>query len=178
MTEEMLQVILVDEEDNQTGMLEKMEAHRQGLLHRAFSIFICNQNGEMLLQKRAISKYHSGGLWTNACCSHPFLNEDTGKAAHRRLKEELGFDCELEEIFDFIYEAPLDHGLTEHEFDHVFIGHYELLPEWNTEEVSACEYFSVEEIQSWLQTMPEVFTAWFKIAFPLFVDYLQAKQGV
>ena len=105
--------------------MEKMEAHKKGLLHRAFSVFIFNGKGEMLLQQRALNKYHSGGLWTNACCSHPMPGEKTEDAADRRLKEELGFETPLEKIFDFVYKAEFDNGLTEYEFDHVFAGEYE-----------------------------------------------------
>ena len=118
-------VILVNEHDDMVGIMDKMEAHQQGLLHRAFSIFIFNTKGEMLLQQRAFSKYHSGGLWTNACCSHPLPGEKTEDAAQRRLKEEIGFETSLEKIFDFVYKAAFENGLTEHEFDHVFAGEYE-----------------------------------------------------
>ena len=117
-----MDVILVDEHDVQTGTMEKMEVHQKALLHRAFSIFIFNEKGEMLLQKRADRKYHSAGLWTNACCSHPKPGEETLAAAEIRLQEEMGFNTELKKAFDFIYKAPFDNGLTEYEFDHVFIG--------------------------------------------------------
>ena len=129
------EVILVDEQDQEIGVMEKMEAHRQGLLHRAFSVFIFNEKGEMLLQQRSLDKYHSGGLWTNACCSHPRPGEDIQRAAQRRLHEELGFVTSIEEIFDFIYKSPFDNGLTEHEFDHVFIGVYDDVIEPNQKEV-------------------------------------------
>src|SRR4030095_7998604 len=119
------EVILVDQEDRPSGTAEKMEAHRKGLLHRAFSVFIFNSKGEMLLQQRALSKYHSGGLWTNACCSHPAPGEKTKDGAIRRLNEELGFETPVEKVFDFVYKAEFDNGLTEHEFDHVFAGEYE-----------------------------------------------------
>jgi len=120
----MEQVILVNEQDEQVGIMEKMQAHREGKLHRAFSVFIFNNKREMLLQQRALNKYHSGGLWTNACCSHPKPNESTEAAAKRRLKEELGFETTLEKNFDFTYKADFENGLTEYEFDHVFSGVY------------------------------------------------------
>ena len=122
---ELTQVILVDVNDRQIGIMEKMKAHQQGSLHRAFSVFIFNKKGEMLLQQRALNKYHSGGLWTNACCSHPLPGEETIAAAKRRLQEELGFEIPVEKVFDFVYKADFDNGLTEHEFDHVYVGEFE-----------------------------------------------------
>src|SRR6186713_1579239 len=115
-------VILVSEHDDMVGIMDKMEAHKQGLLHRAFSVFIFNSKGEMLLQQRAFNKYHSGGLWTNACCGHPSPGEQTVAAARRRLMEEMGFTTGLEELFDFTYQHAFENGLTEHEYDHVFAG--------------------------------------------------------
>jgi isopentenyl-diphosphate Delta-isomerase len=161
------QVILVDKDDNRVGVCEKMAAHQEGLLHRAFSIFIFNAKGEMLLQQRAISKYHSGGLWTNACCSHPAPGEETDAAAQRRLTEEMGFDVPLEKIFDFKYRADLDNNLIEHEFDHVFVGTYEGDISYNKEEVMDYCYKDVEQISQSLQSHPQKYTAWFHIAFPL-----------
>ena len=162
----MEQVILVDEQDRQVGVMEKMEAHEKALLHRAFSVFIFKSNGEMLLQQRAISKYHSGGLWTNACCSHPRSNEETIAAAKRRLKEEMGFDTTLEKVFDFTYKAVFDNGLTEHEFDHVFVGTYNGVIDANEKEVHAFEYKSMELIKAELESKNDHYTAWFHIAFP------------
>src|SRR5687768_14206462 len=135
-------VILVNEQDEPVGTMEKLEAHQKGLLHRAFSVFVVNKNGEMLLQQRAQDKYHSGGLWTNTCCSHPLPGENVLDASHRRLMEEMGFDCPLREIFSFTYRAEFDNGLTEHEFDHVFFGEYdgEVIPD--TAEVQATRYLS------------------------------------
>jgi isopentenyl-diphosphate Delta-isomerase len=158
-------VILVNESDNQIGTQEKIEAHEQANLHRAFSIFIFNTTGEMLLQQRAKEKYHSGGLWTNACCSHPRPGEETINAAHRRLKEEMGFDCELQEAFHFIYKTKFDHGLTEHELDHVFIGQYEgkIFP--NPDEVEDYKWINLESLKKEMEEKPELFTSWFKIAF-------------
>jgi len=159
-------VILVDENDDMVGTMGKMEAHKQDLLHRAFSIFIFNSKGEMLLQQRAITKYHSGGLWTNACCSHPMPGEKTQDAAQRRLMEELGFETPIEKIFDFTYKAEFDNGLTEHEFDHVFAGEYEGELEINPDEVNDFVYKEVSAIKNEMQTEPQKFTAWFHIAFP------------
>ena len=163
---EKTQVILVDEHDEVTGAMDKMDAHRQGVLHRAFSIFIFNTRGEMLLQQRAVSKYHSAGLWTNACCSHPMPGETTIGAAQRRLMEELGFDTPIEEIFDFMYKAEFENGLTEHELDHVFAGEYEGQLKINPAEVNDVCYRNTSEIKSMLQTHPQKFTAWFHVAFP------------
>lgn len=165
-------VILVDENDEPIGTMEKMEVHQKALLHRAFSVFIFNDKGEILLQKRANKKYHSGGLWTNACCSHPKPGEETLAAAKKRLYEEMGFDIGLKKVFDFIYKAPFDNGLTEYEFDHVFIGTYdgEIFPD--AEEVSDYCYKSVEEVKRSIQTHPQKYTEWFKIAFPKMEEYL------
>ncbi|HEV8286817.1 MAG TPA: isopentenyl-diphosphate Delta-isomerase [Chitinophagaceae bacterium] len=160
------QVILVDENDNALGSMEKMEAHLKGLRHRAFSIFIFNPAGEMLLQKRASKKYHSAGLWSNACCSHPYPGEETKLAALRRLNEELGFNTPLEKIFDFIYQASFENGLVENEFDHVFVGEYEGDIKINSEEVSDYSFKSMKEIKQDLFNVPERYTAWFHIAFP------------
>jgi isopentenyl-diphosphate delta-isomerase len=171
-----MDVILVDEHDVQTGTMEKMEVHQKALLHRAFSIFIFNDKGEMLLHKRAEKKYHSAGLWTNACCSHPKPGEDTLAAAEIRLQEEMGFNTELNKAFDFIYKAPFDNGLTEYEFDHVFIGNYDgdIIP--NAEEVSDYCFKPVEEIKNSLQSHPQKYTEWFKIAFPKMEAYLETMS--
>jgi isopentenyl-diphosphate Delta-isomerase len=172
-----MEVILVDEHDVQTGTMEKMEVHQKALLHRAFSVFVFNDKGEMLLHKRADKKYHSGGLWTNACCSHPRPGEETAVAAALRLQEEMGFNTTLTKAFDFIYKAPFDNGLTEHEFDHVFIGTYEgkILP--NAEEVSDYCFKSVEEIKNSIQSHPQKYTEWFKIAFPKMEAYLETVSN-
>lgn len=159
-------VILVNERDEPTGIMEKMEAHRKAVLHRAFSIFIFNNKGEMLLQQRALGKYHSGGLWTNACCSHPAPGEETPNAAMRRLHEEMGFTTSLEKIFDFVYRYEFEHGLTEHEFDHVFIGIYDGKISPDPMEVKDYCYKGLEEIHATLQSHPQKYTAWFGIAFP------------
>lgn len=164
-------VILVNEADVQTGVMEKMEAHKQALLHRAFSVFIFNKKGEMLLQQRALQKYHSGGLWTNACCSHPRPGEDTLQAALRRLNEEMGFGTALEEIFSFTYKSPYDNGLTEYEFDHVFSGQYDDLISPDPREVSGYCFRSMEQIASDLQAFPDKYTSWFHLAFPMILKW-------
>jgi isopentenyl-diphosphate delta-isomerase len=160
------QVILVNEQDEPTGTMEKMEAHKKGLLHRAFSVFIFNDKGELLLQRRALNKYHSGGLWTNSCCSHPQPGEETVIAAQRRLKEEMGFTTPLEKIFDFVYKAEFNNGLAEYEFDHVFAGKYEGTINFNKEEVMDYCYKSLADVRNSLQEHPDKFTSWFHIAFP------------
>lgn len=158
-------VILVDENDVPRGIMEKMEAHRKGELHRAFSIFVFNSNNELLLQRRALNKYHSGGLWSNTCCSHPLPDENIKESAHKRLQEEMGFDCILNNSFHFIYKTELDNGLIEHEFDHVFIGHYDNNPIINTEEAMDWKYMAIDEIKENLKINPEQYTVWFKIIF-------------
>jgi isopentenyl-diphosphate delta-isomerase len=159
-------VILVNEQDKPLGSMEKMEAHKAGLLHRAFSIFVFNSNGELLLQQRAQSKYHSGGLWTNTCCSHPQPGEDTNEAAKKRLQEEMGFTTELIKVFDFTYKAAMENGLIEHEFDHVFAGNYDGPVPFNSEEVMDWSFMSIDELRSQLASHPQKFTSWFLLAFP------------
>ncbi len=157
-------VICVDELDQPTGSMEKMEAHLRGCLHRAFSIFIYNSEGKMLLQRRAADKYHSGGLWTNACCSHPAPEEALEETIHRRLLEEMGFDCSLREIHQFLYKASLDHGLVEHEYDHVFVGTYDGEVFLNPEEADDYKWMSIEELRNDVCERPELYTIWFRIA--------------
>ena len=157
-------VILVDENDNQTGTEEKIAAHEKALLHRAFSIFVFNNKGELLLQKRAGTKYHCGGLWTNTVCSHPRDGESLNHAAHRRLGEEMGFDCEVLEIFEFVYKKKFDNGLSEHEYDHVFIGKFDGQPIPNPVEVEDIKWMSINEIKEDIEKNPENYTYWFKIA--------------
>jgi isopentenyl-diphosphate delta-isomerase len=173
----MEEVILVNERDEQVGSMEKMEAHRKGTLHRAFSVFIFNNRNEMLLQQRALTKYHSAGLWTNACCSHPRPGEDTDAAALRRIKEELGFTTPLTKIFDFHYHAPFDNGLTEHEFDHVYVGTYTGKVDPNSAEVKDYCYKNLEELSATMQSHPQKYTAWFRIAYPKVADWLKNKEG-
>jgi len=170
-------VILVDEQDQVLGTMEKMEAHRQGALHRAFSVFIFDSKGRMLLQQRAAQKYHGGLLWTNACCSHPYPSEVTMSAAHRRLGEELGFDTSLTEIFSFTYKAQVENNLIEHEFDHVFAGEYEgeIVP--NPAEVANYCYSALEEIKSAIHDHPNKFTSWFRIVFPQIETWWQQQYN-
>jgi isopentenyl-diphosphate Delta-isomerase len=163
---ELQQVVLVDENDEVLGVMEKMEAHQKALLHRAFSVFVFNSKGEMLLQQRAAHKYHSPGLWTNACCSHPQPGEETAAAAIRRLQEEMGFVIPVQKVFDFVYKAAFDNGLTEYEFDHVFAGEYEGPVLFNADEVQDICYKAMPEISNSLQTHPQKYTAWFHLAFP------------
>jgi len=159
-------VILVNDQDDSIGTMEKMEAHEKGVLHRAFSVFLFNEKGEMLLQQRAKDKYHSGGLWTNTCCSHPRPKESTLHAATRRLMEEMGIETQVHEIFQFIYKAKLDRGLIEHELDHVFFGHFDGEFEINKDEVESARYISKKELLAEVDSAPESFTEWFKIALP------------
>ena len=160
------EVILVNENDEQIGVMEKMEAHQKGLLHRAFSIFIFNEKGEMLLQQRAASKYHSGGKWSNACCSHPRPGEELQAAAERRLREELGFDTTLKKIFEFSYKIEFENGLTENEIDHVFAGQYGGIINLNQDEVQDYRFKSLPEIKHSLQIKPATYSKWFSLAFP------------
>jgi isopentenyl-diphosphate Delta-isomerase len=171
------EVILVNEQDEEVGQMEKMEAHQKALLHRAFSVFIFNSKEEMLLQQRAIKKYHSGGLWTNACCSHPKPGESTKNGAERRLSEELGFTTALEKIFHFTYKHRFDNGLTEFEFDHVFIGHYDgkIIPE--KEEASDYCFMSLDAIESSLNSHPQKFTPWFHIVLPLLKNWMRDRDS-
>jgi isopentenyl-diphosphate delta-isomerase len=157
-------VVLVDEQDNAIGTMEKQQAHVEGVLHRAFSIFIFNSDKKLLLQKRASSKYHCGGMWTNTCCSHPRETENTIDAAHRRLQEEMGMQCELKPIFSFVYKAEFENGLTEYEFDHVFFGESNQTPTLNLEEVEDFRYVGMEELQIEINENPAHFTPWFLIA--------------
>ena len=161
----MEQVILVDEKDNPIGLMEKQAAHVTPHLHRAFSVFVFNSKGELLMQQRALSKYHSPGLWTNTCCSHPHAGETLEEATSRRLMEEMGMTCEMHEVYTFIYKAPVGQGLTEHEFDHVFIGHSDDIPCINTDEVASWKYMSLNELSKDIQFHPELYTEWFKITF-------------
>jgi len=157
-------VILVDEQGNEIGSMEKIEAHEKALLHRAFSIFVFNDAGQMMLQQRAISKYHSPGLWTNTCCSHPRPGESLPEATDRRIMEEMGFQCDMREVFSFIYQAPFDHGLTEHELDHVFMGLYNDDPVINPDEVGEWKWMDVDELLVDVKETPADYTVWFKIA--------------
>ncbi|RLI98564.1 MAG: isopentenyl-diphosphate delta-isomerase [Candidatus Aenigmatarchaeota archaeon] len=171
-------VILVDEDDNEKGTEEKMKAHEGGgRLHRAFSIFIFNDNGEMLLQKRASSKYHCGGLWTNTCCSHPRPGESLEEAAHRKLKQEMGFDTGLEEVVSFVYRASFENGLTEHELDHVFVGRYKGDPELNPEEAEDFRWMKPQDVKKDVEENPDKYTPWFKIILNKVIEWHDSKQG-
>lgn len=166
----MEQVILVDTNDNPLGLMEKMEAHEKGLLHRAFSVFILNSKGELLLQQRAFSKYHSAGLWTNTCCSHQRQGETNLEAGKRRLMEEMGMEVPLEEVFSFIYKAPFDNGLTEHELDYVLVGYSDQEPNINPDEVASWKWLPLNEIQNDILKNPKNYTEWFKIIFKKFFE--------
>ena len=166
-------VILVDKNDNQVGLMPKLEAHQKGLLHRAFSICIFNSKYELLLQKRASSKYHSGGLWTNTCCSHPREGEETLDAANRRLIEEMGIQTSLRKVHDFIYRAELDNDLTEHEFDHVFYGVYNEDPVINKDEADDFKWIDMGLLNEDIKINGDNYTVWFKIAFEYFYNYLK-----
>ncbi len=172
----MEEVILVNEQDAGVGSMEKMEAHRKGILHRAFSIFIFNERGEMLLQQRASSKYHSGGLWTNACCGHPRPGESTEAGAVRRLNEELNFAVPLTKIFDFTYSASFSNGLTENEFDHVFVGRFSDQIQPNPTEVQDYCFRKMDDLAANMLSHPHKYTAWFCIAFPLLERWLQQNK--
>ncbi len=167
-------VVLVNEQDQQIGIMEKMAAHIVPRLHRAISIFIFKSKGELLLQQRALSKYHSPGLWTNTCCSHPRNGETLQEATARRLKEEMGMTCDMHEVFTFIYKAPVGLGLTEHEFDHVWFGQSDEEPEINHEEVEAWEYMSISDIEADMKQHPECYTEWFKISFEEIMKHRQS----
>jgi len=163
-------IIQVDENNREIAPIEKLEAHRRGLLHRAFSILIFNDQKQLLLQKRNGAKYHSGGLWTNSCCSHPNHGEGLKEAAHRRLQEELGFDCELEEVFSFSYRAELDNGLVENEHDHVFIGRYDGPVHPNKDEIEDIRWVNLEEVQVGIQANPQQYTYWFRHLMQHYAD--------
>jgi isopentenyl-diphosphate delta-isomerase len=167
------QVILVDTSDRIVGVAEKLQAHREGLLHRAFSVFVLNSQGQLLLQKRAEHKYHSGGLWTNTCCSHPRPHELILDAAHRRLQEEMGFDCELQAMFSFVYHAKLDHDLTEYEFDHVILGYSDREPVPNRDEAEDWRWIDLETLQTNICDHPEFYTYWLRDCYDRFVRALE-----
>lgn len=156
---------MVDKDDKEIGMGDKLEVHQKGLTHRAFSIFIFNSDGELMLQKRNKAKYHSGGLWTNTCCSHPRAGEDLSVAIHRRLKEEMGFDTELTEKFTFHYRAEFDNGLIEDEIDHVYFGYYDGDPELNPDEAEDWKWISLDDLRTDIDKSPSKYTAWMKEIF-------------
>ena len=166
-------VILVNENDDQIGTMPKMEAHEKAVLHRAFSVFIVNNNNEIMLQQRAHHKYHSPLLWTNTCWSHQREGETNIQAGTRRLFEEMGFVTDIKELFHFIYKAPFDNGLTEHELDHVLIGYYNEDPVINLDEVESWKWMKIEAIKLDMINNPDKYTVWFKIIFDEFYHYLE-----
>lgn len=170
------EVILVTPEDKVLGTMPKMEAHKKAVLHRAFSVFVMNKEGKILLQQRAAHKYHSPLLWTNTCCSHQRMGETNIGAGRRRLMEEMGFDTELTELFSFIYKAPFDNGLTEHELDHVLLGRYDGDPDINPEEVAAWKWMDLRAVKQDLEQQPELYTAWFRIIFDRFYDHMRQDK--
>jgi isopentenyl-diphosphate delta-isomerase len=170
-------VILVDVNDNELGVMEKMKAHEEGLLHRAFSVFVFNSNGEVLLQQRNKNKYHSGGLWSNTCCSHPKPGESISDAANRRLREEMGMEADLLHAFSFVYKSDLDNELTEHELDHVFLGETNSLPKMNKDEVEDYRYVSIEYLKEDIKNNPDHYTEWLKICFDNLLKYRKNEQS-
>jgi len=173
MMDDLHYLILVDENDQVLGKMEKLEVHQRGLLHRAFSLFIFNTKGQLLLQQRADEKYHSPGLWTNTCCSHPVFGEELADAVSRRLREELGMQAPSQHAFSFIYHITFDNGLTEHEFDNVFVGVSDDVPNPDPREVKHWKYMKPEEIALDLKASPESYTEWFKLCFERTIDYYQ-----
>ncbi|MFT4781906.1 MAG: isopentenyl-diphosphate delta-isomerase [Psychroserpens sp.] len=170
------QVILVNDKDEQIGTMPKLEAHEKAVLHRAFSIFIFNDKNELMVQQRAKHKYHSPLLWTNTCCSHQRVGESNLQAGKRRLMEEMGFAVDLKETISFIYKAPFDNGLTEHEFDHVMVGHFNSEPTINPEEVEAWKWMTLEAVKIDIELNPELYTEWFKIIFDKFYEHINITK--
>lgn len=169
-------VILVNRNDEQIGLMPKLEAHEKAVLHRAFSVFVLNDKNEIMLQQRAQHKYHSSLLWTNTCCSHQRDGETNIQAGSRRLFEEMGFKISLKELFHFIYKAPFDNGLTEHELDHVMIGYYNEEPVINTAEVERWKWMDIEEVRNDMLLHPELYTVWFKIIFDQFYHFIEEHK--
>lgn len=165
-------VILVNEKDEQIGLMPKMEAHKKALLHRAFSVFVFNEKNELMIQQRAFEKYHSPGLWTNTCCSHQREGESNVEAGKRRLQEEMGFVTDLKDTVSFIYKAPFDNGLTEHEFDHILVGYYDGEPNLNPEEVSDWKWMTLEDLKMDMEKQPQLYTEWFKIIFENYYKHI------
>ncbi|MCD8265277.1 MAG: isopentenyl-diphosphate Delta-isomerase [Tannerellaceae bacterium] len=169
-----MMIVLVDENDLPVGVLPKMETHEKGLLYRAFSVFIFNRKGQLLIQQRAIDKYHCGGLWTNTCCSHPAPGEEPLEGARRRLEEEMGITADLQYVFRFLYMAPLDKGLTEHELDHVFVGYTNQLPTPDPDEVAAWKYISPGKLRKDIELHPDKYTPWFRIIMERYFPEIKA----
>ena len=168
-------VIIVDKNDNQIGLMPKLDAHKKGVLHRAFSVFVLNNNNEIMLQKRAYNKYHSGGLWTNTCCSHQREGENSIEAGKRRLREEMGFETELKIITSFIYKVEFENGLTEHELDYLLIGKFLKSPVINKQEVADWKWMKIELIADDIKLNPNNYTSWFKIIFDKFQYKIKIK---
>ncbi len=166
-------VILVNEKDEQIGLMEKIEAHEKALLHRAFSVFVFNEKNELMIQQRAHSKYHSPGLWTNTCCSHQREGESNIEAGKRRLMEEMGFSTDLKDTISFIYKAPFDNGLTEHEFDHILVGNFEEEPKPNPDEVADWKWMTLDDLKVDMSKNPEIYTEWFKIIFDKYLSSIE-----
>ncbi len=169
-------VILVNENDEQIGLMPKLEAHQKAVLHRAFSVFVFNSKNELMLQQRALTKYHSPGLWTNTCCSHQRNGETNIEAGKRRLIEEMGFVTELKDTISFIYKAPFDNGLTEHEFDHILVGYYNSEPVINPDEVSSWKWMPLDRVKNDISDNPNLYTEWFKIIFDRFYEHINIKK--
>jgi isopentenyl-diphosphate Delta-isomerase len=170
------EVILVNENDEEIGTMPKMEAHEKALLHRAFSVFVFNKKNELMLQQRAAHKYHSPLLWTNTCCSHQRVGETNIQAGKRRLHEEMGFVVDLQDAISFIYKAPFDNGLTEHEYDHVLIGYYDEEPNINLDEVASWKWMPIEAVKNDILETPEIYTEWFKIIFDKFYEHINITK--
>ncbi len=162
-----MDVILVDESDNQVGVMEKLEAHKRGVLHRAITVYVFNTAGELLLQRRASTKYHCGGLWSNTCCGHPQPGETTENAARRRLQEEMGIGCELRFQFNFQYRLTLPGGMTENEYGHIYFGVSDECPVLNPEEADNFGYQTLAEVEKDIAVRPGRYTPWFTLVFPL-----------
>lgn len=171
-------VILVDAADRVVGTMDKIEAHLKGALHRAFSVFIFNVKNELLLQQRALEKYHSGGKWTNTCCSHPLPDEETSSGAHRRLMEEMGMTCELTYGFNFTYKAVFSNNLIEHEFDHVYFGQSDELPSPNPEEVASYRYVDLATLKAELNAQPDAYSAWLNVCLDKVIDFKHKHDGI
>lgn len=170
------ELILVDETDAPLGKMDKLLVHQKGLLHRAFSVFIFNARGELLLQQRAEGKYHSGGLWTNTCCSHPRYGEELSEAVDRRLMEEMGMKCETKFAFNFIYFAAFENGLSEHELDHVFVGLSEVAPTPNIDEVQSWKYMDMASLEIDIEKNPKNYSEWMKICLPRLKEHIQTAE--
>jgi isopentenyl-diphosphate delta-isomerase len=171
-------VLLVNKNDQPLGTMEKITAHEKGELHRAFSVFVFNNKGELMLQKRASEKYHSGGLWTNTVCSHPKAGEDIAASAKRRMMEEMGFECDISKAFTFIYKSNVGDGLTEHEYDHVFFGYSDTVPNPNPEEVEDWKYVDMDWLNQDVKENPNDYTVWFKIALKEVKQHIESGKAV